>query len=185
MCANVVVVRCECVVFSLSPYMWICPKRFPTVSERYALVQVLCRLVCCWGGVVGGGVGFGAVFSSALPLLFVPCLLLVGLRPLAGGVPSVALWGFCVPRLLGCWLPGCLSPFLAVCFFPFVYVFIIPYNCGIINFFWVFFGLVCRCASVAALPLREPRVIYLFATLTPTHHPKQLSDRLFLRTYII
>ena len=30
------------------------------------------------------------------------------------------MWGFRVPRLLGCWLPGCLSPFLAVCFFPFV-----------------------------------------------------------------
>jgi hypothetical protein len=87
----------------------------------------------CWLVAVGLRLAAALCFgrgvcpsSVACPCCFSLAWLLVGLRPWLAVVPSVALWGFCVPRLLGCWLPGCLSPFLAVCFFPFVYVFIIP-----------------------------------------------------------
>ena len=90
----------------------------------------------CW--FVGGGVGFAPSRWLAPAVFPLPAARWVAL--LAGGVPSVALWGFRVPRLFGCWLPGCLSPFLAVCFFPFVYVFIVPYFRGTDKvFFLVFF----------------------------------------------
>ena len=48
-----------------------------------------------WSVGRGGRRGRGVCpYKGGLPLLFVPCLLLVGLRPLAGGVPSVAYVGF-------------------------------------------------------------------------------------------
>ena len=69
---------------------------------------------------LGSGVGFGAFFPSTLPLLFFP-FLPVGLRPWLRCSLHGLMWGFRVPRLLGCWSRQVvLSPFLAFCFFPFV-----------------------------------------------------------------
>ena len=83
-----------------------------------------------WGSVRSDRLPCPCCFSRALPFWF---------PPLAAVFRLWLMWGFRVPRLLGCWSRQVvLSPFLAVCFFPFVIFYYTTFFWFYTIFFWYF-----------------------------------------------
>lgn len=145
------------------------------------------RLACWRGGLVGGGGGFAPSRWLAPAVFPLPAARWVAL--LAGGVPSVAYVGFSSSSLA--WLLAARLPlafprglFLSLCL-CFYYTIVLW---QIEAFFRVFLVLLSpRCTRSGASPvsfgddgtyvpcfasLARTQVCLLFATLTPTHHPK-------------
>ena len=176
---------CDCVLPSL---LCVCAPRIRVLS-RYARFFYMCARVWWWCDVsvlssllrlsrLVFGLGVGRCgrgvcpFSVACPCCCSRSWLLVGLRPWLAVFPRL-LCGVFV--FLACLVAGCQaashlsSRSVSFPLSIFLLYHIIMVLCYLFfGFFW-FLG---RLASVAVLPLREPRVIYLLATLAPTHHPK-------------